>query len=146
MDVMTQRDDKTGLVILNEETCWQLMATHEVGRLAVSIANLPDIFPVNYRVDGRTIVIQTAPGTKLAAGVLGRGIAFEVDQLDDERRLGWSVVAQGPAEELTTTSEKMTADELGIDSWSAHPKFRFMRITPTRITGRSTDGASPPTW
>lgn len=141
---VTDLDHKTGLVILDDERCWQLLETHQVGRLAVAIANLPDIFPVNYRVDGRSIVIHTAPGTKLAAGVLGRGVAFEVDELDEERRLGWSVVVQGPAEELTTSAEKMAAEELGVDSWSEHPKYRFMRITPTRVTGRSTEGAVPP--
>ena len=37
--------------VITEAECWRLLAEHTVGRLAVSIANRPDIFPVNYVLD-----------------------------------------------------------------------------------------------
>ena len=43
----------------------------QVGRLAVSIKEQPDIFPINFVVDHGTVVFRTAEGTKLAAAVLG---------------------------------------------------------------------------
>ena len=72
----------------------------DVGRLAVSITNLPDIFPINYVVDRGTVVFRTAEGTKLAAAVLGRGVAFEVDGVDDAAGEAWSVVIKGHAVEI----------------------------------------------
>ena len=41
--------------------------------------NQPDIFPINYVVDHGAVVFRTAEGTKLAAAVLGQGVAFEID-------------------------------------------------------------------
>ncbi|MEZ5248043.1 MAG: pyridoxamine 5'-phosphate oxidase family protein [Ilumatobacteraceae bacterium] len=60
------------MLVLGTDECWQLFRSAEVGRLAVSISNHPDIFPLNYVVDGESIVFRTAPGTKLAAAVPAR--------------------------------------------------------------------------
>ena len=47
------------------EECWRLLASTELGRIATSAGASIDIFPVNYAVDGESIVFRTAPGTKL---------------------------------------------------------------------------------
>jgi len=78
--------DRFGMTVLDQHECWQLLRDQEVGRLAVSIANHPDIFPVNYVVDHGSIVFRTAEGTKLAASVLGAAVAFEIDGYDAETR------------------------------------------------------------
>jgi nitroimidazol reductase NimA-like FMN-containing flavoprotein (pyridoxamine 5'-phosphate oxidase superfamily) len=127
---------RTGLEELSEEQCWPLLARKTVGRLAVSINNRPDIFPVNYRVDGETIVVRTAPGLKLAAATLGSGIAFEVDALDETNHTGWSVVVQGEASELQSLDELMEADDLLVEPWADSEKHRYIRITANKITGR----------
>jgi hypothetical protein len=59
--------DSTGTTVLDTHTCLGLLRTSEVGRLAVSITDHPDIFPINYTVDRGTVVFRTAEGTKLAA-------------------------------------------------------------------------------
>ena len=43
------------ITVLSAVECWALLHAHEVGRLAVSITNHPDIFPINYVVDGTSI-------------------------------------------------------------------------------------------
>ena len=43
-----------------------------------SIADRPEIFPINYVVDHGTVVFRTAEGTKLA-GAVQRDVAFEAD-------------------------------------------------------------------
>ena len=129
-------DDETRLDALDRDECWRLIARSDVGRLAVSIANHPDIFPVNYVVDDGTIVVNTAPGTKLAAAVLGHGVAFEVDELDHADHTGWSVVVKGTAGEIEDLAGLMDAEDLGIEPWAASDKTRFLRITPDEITGR----------
>jgi uncharacterized protein len=71
-----------GIAVLDMPTCWQLLAGEEVGRLAVSVDQRPDIFPVNYAVDEATIVFRTAEGTKLSAVFVDSAVAFEVDGYD----------------------------------------------------------------
>lgn len=130
------------IVELGEAECWERVAGHRVGRLAVSVANKPDIFPVNYRVDGHDVVVRTAPGFKLAAAVLGSGVAFEVDQLDEEAHTGWSVVIHGTAREVASVEELLDARDLGVDPWAGGQKNHFIRIEPSEITGREIPPAS----
>lgn len=121
---------------LGPHECWYLLGSTDVGRLAVAIRNRPDIFPVNYAVQDETIIINTAPGTKLAAAVLGRAVAFEADVIDPATRTAWSVVVKGHAKEITDLEELVEMDELGIHPWSPTTKTRFMRIVPEIVTGR----------
>src|SRR4051812_22577693 len=44
---------------LPAEECYRLLATHELGRLGVNAEHYPLIIPVNYGLDGTTIVIRT---------------------------------------------------------------------------------------
>lgn len=132
--------ERTGLEVLPREECWRLVAGSAVGRLAVSIANQPDVFPVNYAVDGETIVITTNAGTKLAAAVLGAAVAFEVDGFDDDEHTGWSIVVHGKAAEISGVEETMRAEDLGIKTWADRDKSRFVQISPTDITGRRIPG------
>jgi nitroimidazol reductase NimA-like FMN-containing flavoprotein (pyridoxamine 5'-phosphate oxidase superfamily) len=122
--------------ILDEADCLDLLRSVEVGRLAVAIKNLPDIFPINFVMDGRTVVFRTAEGTKLAAAVLGVGVAFEVDGYDPEPGIAWSVVVKGRAVEIEKMYELFAAKELPLFPWCAGSKHRFVRIHPAEITGR----------
>ncbi len=124
------------MTILDPDECWALLRTTDVGRLAVTIASHPDIFPVNFVVDHGTVVFRTAEGTKLAAAVLGVGIAFEADGYDGGAGQAWSVVIKGRAQEIERMHELFDAIELPLFPWNAAPKHRFVRIVPHEITGR----------
>jgi nitroimidazol reductase NimA-like FMN-containing flavoprotein (pyridoxamine 5'-phosphate oxidase superfamily) len=128
---------------LSQDQCWRMLAKKKVGRLAVSIDNRPDIFPVNYQLDGETIVVRTAPGLKLAAATLGTGVAFEVDSLDEMNHSGWSVVIHGTATEIESVEELLEADRLLIEPWSrgGAVKNRYLRIEVAEVTGRMIPGA-----
>lgn len=129
-------DRRTGIEILDVDTCWDLLAAAPVGRLAVSIAGHPDIFPVNHVVDRRSVVFRTAEGTKLAASVLGLSVAFEADGWSPTDGDVWSVVVKGHATEIEALDDLMATDDLPLYPWSASVKHRVVRITPTEITGR----------
>jgi len=122
--------------ILDEPTCWELMASAEVGRLAVAAAGDIDIFPVNFVLDGRSVVFRTAEGTKLVELVMAGRVAFEADGSDTERELAWSVVVKGDARLLDHFDDIYRAQALPLESWSGTPKERFVRIEPIRVTGR----------
>jgi nitroimidazol reductase NimA-like FMN-containing flavoprotein (pyridoxamine 5'-phosphate oxidase superfamily) len=122
--------------ILPTDECWTLLRTSEVGRLGVAIMNEPDIFPVNYVVDHGAVVFRTAEGTKLAAAVLGQGVAFEIDGYDPEQGDAWSVVIKGRALEIKRMQEVFDTYDLPLFPWHASPKPRFVRIEPESVTGR----------
>lgn len=127
---------QNGMEELTAAECWRLLRTHEVGRLAVSITDRPDIFPVNYVVDGESVVFRTGAGTKLAAAVLGRGVAFEIDGYDPIAGEAWSVVLKGHARQVEHMIEYFEADDLPLFPWHASPKPDIVRVEPGELTGR----------
>jgi nitroimidazol reductase NimA-like FMN-containing flavoprotein (pyridoxamine 5'-phosphate oxidase superfamily) len=127
---------------LTEEECWDLLARHELGRLAVAVNSEPDIFPVNYVVDGPRVLFRTAPGSKLAELSANPRVAFEVDEHDDT--FGASVVLKGVATRLELQREIDLADALPLTPWTPTLKYRWVRITPVSITGRRFDRGPEP--
>lgn len=132
----TAREHGDQMQELDLAECWRLLRHEAVGRLAVSIGDYPDIFPINYVVDGGTIVFRTGAGTKLAAAVLGKGVAFEVDGYDPIGGEAWSVVVKGRAREIEHMLEYFQAEELPLFPWHASPKPDMVRIEPDVTTGR----------
>lgn len=125
-----------GMTVLTESECWKLMARTEVGRLVVCVGGNPEIFPVNFVTDNRTVLIRTAEGTKLAAVAANPQVAFEVDGFDPVRGEAWSVIVRGTARVLDKLNEIHAAQELPLVPWHATPKPIFVRIEPAAISGR----------
>lgn len=130
-------DARTGLERIDRDECLALLAGDVVGRLAVVSGGAADIFPINYVLDRETIVFRTDPGTKLDAGGLAQA-SFEIDSIDREHRTGWSVVASGRLEEVTRYDSRTLARlrELPVDPWAGGDKAHYVRLIPSRITGR----------
>jgi hypothetical protein len=120
-----------GLELLDDEECQALLATRSVGRVAVTVACLPAIFPVNYVVADGDIYFRTGAGTKLRAAVGGTIVAFEVDHVDDDHRAGWSVQAVGHADEVTHTEVVPP-----LSPWARGCRDHVVRIRPEMLTGR----------
>lgn len=141
--------DRLGMTVLDQHECWELLRGEEVGRLAVSITNHPDIFPINYVVDHGSLVFRTAEGTKLAAAVLGNAVAFEIDGYDADAGEAWSVVVKGRAHEIEAMQQVFDALDLPLFPWHASPKHRFVRIEADDVSGRRFSIAEHPdaaTW
>src|SRR5215216_1936738 len=136
--------DRFGIEMRRTDVCWQLLRDTQVGRLAISVTDHPDIFPINYLVDHGTVVFRTAEGTKLAAAVLGRAVAFEIDGYDSDRGDAWSVVIKGHATEIERMQDVFDALDLPLFPWHASPKPRFVRIEPVEISGRRFHVTEPP--
>jgi hypothetical protein len=125
-----------GVTVLPQDVCWRLLRSAEVGRLAVSGAAGPDIFPINYVVDHGTIVFRTAQGTKLAAATASAAVAFEADGYDASVGEAWSVVIKGAAEEIKRLHEVIDTSDLPLFPWNAAPMNHFVRLVPEVISGR----------
>jgi nitroimidazol reductase NimA-like FMN-containing flavoprotein (pyridoxamine 5'-phosphate oxidase superfamily) len=119
---------------LSETESWQLLGRSSFGRLAVSAAGEIDIFPINYYADGSTILMRTAPGTKLVEMTINSSVAFEVDGVGETE--AWSVVVKGSARWLDTRAEIDAADRQPLTSWIPTLKYVYVRITPTEVNGR----------
>jgi nitroimidazol reductase NimA-like FMN-containing flavoprotein (pyridoxamine 5'-phosphate oxidase superfamily) len=122
---------------IGREECLRLLASDEIGRLAVVAGGTAMVLPVNYALDGDSVVFRTDPGTKLDQGPRARA-SFEVDAFDRERRTGWSVVATGRLEEVTPYDAATFArvQRLGVDPWAGGDKAHWMRLVTDRVTGR----------
>lgn len=119
---------------LDEADCWELLRSASLGRLAVSVADEPDVFPVNFvAVDGG-LLIHTSPGTKAAAIRVNSRVAFETDHVGADE--AWSVVVKGTARILDKRSDADAADEVAPHSLLPTVKYVYIKIEPRDVTGR----------
>jgi hypothetical protein len=135
-----------GVHALDAHTCWTLLRSVQVGRLAVSIGDWPEIFPVNFIVAHGTIVFRTAEGTKLAGALSSRPVAFEVDGYDSAAGDAWSVVVKGDAQEIKRVPDVVEAMSFPLFPWHAGPKNRYIRIVPVDVSGRRFGVLAADTW
>lgn len=132
---MTRLDPRNWMEILPAAECWELLSVSPVGRIAVMTPDGPEIYPINIAVDDETLVFRTDPGSKLAALASEPRVAIEVDHIDPVARDGWSVVVVGRVEELGG-DQVVAAMELGLEPWTIGEKARWLRLNPTRVSGR----------
>ena len=129
---MTTTDD--GVTILPLHECWDLIASVTLGRLVTSVDGQPEIFPVNYVVQHRTVLFRTAEGTKLISAAINRNVVFEADEHNIAE--GWSVIIKGVARSLRTNEEIEEAERAQLLPWTAPAKTHFVRVLPEVVTGR----------
>jgi len=128
--------NQTGTEILDVAECWELLRATSVGRLAVDVGGRPDIFPINYVVDGGNLIFRSGAGTKLASAALMHHVAFEIDGYLPLERTAWSVVVKGWADQVEEMNDLFATEDLPLFPWAAHPKPNFVRISPHEVTGR----------
>ncbi len=122
------------VVALSEEEAWAFLESQEVGRLAVSAGGIIDIYPITYVVDHRTLVFLTSPGTKLVELTVNDQVAFEIDYYDDH--IAKSVIVHGVAERLESMADIDAAEALPLTSLIPTTRTRYVRITPSSVSGR----------
>jgi nitroimidazol reductase NimA-like FMN-containing flavoprotein (pyridoxamine 5'-phosphate oxidase superfamily) len=134
---------------LDEAECLRLISSAGVGRLAYVGRYGPTILPVNYAMHEGTIVFRTAHDSPtdedLRTGIADAEykVAFEIDELDPALREGWSVLVQGAVHHVTSEAERASVLEAGVEPWAGGVRELFLRIRPTRITGRRIQKAPP---
>ncbi|SFN91140.1 pyridoxamine 5'-phosphate oxidase family protein [Mycetocola miduiensis] len=125
------------ITVLTKEEAWDFLRERTMGRLAVSVAGHPDIFPINYYADENSFVFRTAPGSKLLEVTINASVAFEVDSYSTTE--AWSVVVKGEAAILEKQADIYAAEALPLRSWVPTLKPVFVRVTPSEINGRHFD-------
>lgn len=122
------------VTVLSEDESWDRLGGVALGRLVTTFAGEPEIFPVNFVVQDRTVLFRTAEGTKLFSAVASSTVVFEAD--DHDATEGWSVIVRGRAKLLRTDAEIVVADRAPLKPWIATLKPHYVRLTPSDITGR----------
>ncbi|GAA2212180.1 hypothetical protein GCM10009850_076420 [Nonomuraea monospora] len=133
------------LETLDEQECRRLIEPGGIGRVAFNGSHGPTVLPVNYKVHHGAIVFRTAAGgamdKDLRSGLEGVDIliAFQIDNIDETNREGWSVLVQGPAHHLPPEEAAQVAGS-GVTPWAGGERLLYIRIVPQHITGRRIHG------
>ena len=126
---------------LDEAESLRLISAGGIGRIAYQSRFGPAVLPVNYRWHDGMVVFRTtrhsALDEDLQTGIAGGDyrVAFEIDEIDVAGRQGWSVLIQGPAHHVSE-AEREAAERAGVEPWPAGERELFIRIVPSRVTGR----------
>ncbi len=135
------------LQTLGPQECLDLLEPGGIGRVGFAAADGIMMLPVNFAVSRKTIVFRAAPDSLLAVYANAR-VSFEVDHIDEALRAGWSVLVHGHAHVVTDERDVRRLEErTGLEPWAAGSRDVYVRITPTRITGRrikTSDSVSAP--
>jgi nitroimidazol reductase NimA-like FMN-containing flavoprotein (pyridoxamine 5'-phosphate oxidase superfamily) len=127
-------NDSDPVRILSPDECWELLLSASFGRLAASVADDIEIFPLNFVAADRRLLFRTAEGTKLLALTVNNRVALESDDIGRED--AWSVVVKGIARILDTQAEIDAANALPLRPLIPTLKYIWVEIIPTEITGR----------
>ncbi|MFV0433324.1 MAG: pyridoxamine 5'-phosphate oxidase family protein [Leucobacter sp.] len=121
--------------ILDEQECWERLASQQIGRLVTRVGDVVDIVPINFVADGRSIVFRTAAGDKLAELTINPAVVFEVDSYDATS--GWSVVLHGHAKALEKEADVAAAEALPLRPFVPTLKPTFVRVNVDSLSGRT---------
>jgi len=129
--------DREGSTVLPAPECMRLLAVAAkdtgLGRIGVPTDQAPVIVPVNFGIRDRCIFIRVGPGF-FSRAAKGHLVAFEVDHVDAQEGVAWSVLARG----LATLIESPTEGEVAIVARPLVPEPGHMILTirPDVLTGR----------
>ena len=125
----------SALRTLSAVECFDLLEPGGIGRVAFESEGIT-VLPVNFAMKGKTIIFRTAPDGLLAVYADAQ-VSFEADRLDEGLHEGWSVLVHGHARQVTDEREvKHLESATHVEPWAAGARDVYVRITPTRISGR----------
>ena len=128
----------TELESLTEEECWALLENALYGRVAVvGAGGRPEVFPVNFVLHDRTVVLVTGSSVLRSRAPLGH-VAFEVDVVDPSSHEGWDVVVSGEGADITDAVDNRSVTERQdqIVPWAPGEKRYWISIVNPHFTGR----------
>jgi nitroimidazol reductase NimA-like FMN-containing flavoprotein (pyridoxamine 5'-phosphate oxidase superfamily) len=135
--VVAVSEQEMVMEVLSRAECLELLAGQHFGRIGVVADGRPIILPVNYVFEDGHVAVRTDPGTKLTAAAQGH-VAFEVDQIDESSRTGWSVLVTGVGYDVTDALDatSVAAREFPVDTWVPGQRSHWIRIETEQVSGR----------
>ncbi|MFB4302902.1 pyridoxamine 5'-phosphate oxidase family protein [Actinomadura sp. NTSP31] len=124
---------------LDREECLRLIAPGGIGRIAFDDGEGPTVVPVNYTVDGGSVVFRTSLEGRLTRSLLtavpGGQVraAFEVDRIEERTQEGWSVLLRGGAHPM---EDEEKANAARVDPWPGGERDAWFSLTAQEVSGR----------
>lgn len=125
------------VVELDRIEAMALLASAPYGRMVFTRDALPAIRPVVHVVDNGEIIIartRLATDSGRAEGRQNVVVAYEADEIDPVRQVGWSVVATGFAHTITDP-DRLAHYERVLRPWADDVATDIIAIEPTLVTG-----------
>ncbi len=124
-------------VELTAEECVELLRGGVFGRVALSTPVGPRIVPVNYSTYGSSVVFRTTPYSELGTYGWNVDAAFEIDDVDYERHVGWSVVAVGRMA-IVDDADELADIRRGWEPrpWAQGARRLYLKLTWRDLSGR----------
>jgi uncharacterized protein len=129
---------------LTRADCWDHLASGRVGRIGLLVNGRPEVLPVNYALDGETVLFRTTATSVLNQASLAV-VAFEADYVDETTHTGWSVLVQGVARDIGDAIDATSERLRRLASSPGHPTVATAGTTSTRIRSPAVGCGSPPT-
>ncbi len=131
-----------GVNELHRSECLALLATTNLGQLALTRRALPAVIPANYVVYRDRILIHASPGFDAVPWNDGEIVALHVSVFDADQRVGWSVSVTGVAHG--------TPDLAGIENiphapWIPHGGGHLIAISTDLVHGEHLGPTPEPT-
>ncbi|MFC3961569.1 pyridoxamine 5'-phosphate oxidase family protein [Nocardia jiangsuensis] len=122
-------------VELSREEGMRLLAGVPFGRIVFTRNALPAVRPVRHLIDGELLIVRADVGSGFSQSVRNDRsvvIAYEADDIDVDRRLGWSVVVTGLAHPVTAPA-LVHRYSARLGSWIGADD-QLIAVEPTLIT------------
>lgn len=120
---------------LGAEESLRLLGSVPVGRVVFSHEAMPAIRPVNHLVDDGKVIIRTHDAAAIIPAMLRQSVvAYEADDIDSDRRAGWSVIVTGMAR-FVSDPERIAKYHQRLHPWVDRAMDHVIEISPGRVTG-----------
>lgn len=134
---MTGASPERTLVVLEQDEALALAATTSVGRLIHVRGGRIFAAPVNVLLEHLDVLFRTAAGTELMTAAREHAsAAFEVDDVVDWSRSGWSVLIRGRLSEVTDPATIEQVLRGGLQPWAGGDRDHVLRLSGEEVTGR----------
>ncbi len=127
---------ENGIEVLSDDVCWERLRRTSIGRLGVHHDGQPAIYPINYLVDGSSIVFRTRRDSKIYSAPRLERVAFEIDGFEPAHGDAWSVLIKGFGRFVDSAAEIKQIDTLPLYPWVDAERSDWIRIIPVETTGR----------
>jgi nitroimidazol reductase NimA-like FMN-containing flavoprotein (pyridoxamine 5'-phosphate oxidase superfamily) len=123
--------------VLTERQCRDLLAGHQIGRVAICTPHGPLVLPVSYVLDGSSLVFRTTPYGDLGRGASGGRLALETDHVDVAAGSAWSVLARGTGSVIEDLGEiALVRAFRDPQPWAPGTRLLYVRLVWDELTGR----------
>ena len=127
---------------MDPEECTARLGSVAVGRLGLSLAALPVVVPVRFRLEDGDVLFHAAAGSALDAASSGTVLAFQADHFRSDGT-GWSVLLQGistptPSPDTGAGAGAGAGPRAGLPERplaTAPGPLRLLRLRPATVSG-----------